>query len=89
MGVVIGEEAVFGVKLGHPTVTNGTLLRTCVELREPIELSFGVVSGLGSGVHVLDGAHLPREGWILGSFATIGPMVSIAYFVTEMYSTYA
>jgi len=27
--------------------------------------------------------------WILGSLAPIGPMVSMAYFVTEMYSTRA
>jgi len=25
------------------------LLRNCVEVREPIELSFGVVSGVGGG----------------------------------------
>jgi len=25
----------------------GTLLHSCVEVREPIELSFGVVSGVG------------------------------------------
>jgi len=30
---------------------------------------------------------LQGEGWILGSFAPIDPMVSMAYFVTEMYST--
>jgi len=31
----------------------GTLLRRCVEVRRTIELSFGVVSGVGPGIHVL------------------------------------
>ena len=51
-----------------------------------IELSFSVVSGVTSGIHVLEGVHVPQaEEWILGSFAPIGRMVSMAYFVTEMY----
>ena len=33
----------------------GTLLRRCVEVHIAIELSFGVVSGVGPGIHVLDG----------------------------------
>jgi len=35
-----------------------TLLRRCAEVREPIELSFGAVSGVGPGIHVglLDGS---------------------------------
>jgi len=33
----------------------GTLLRRCVEVRIAIEPSFGVVSGMGPGIHVLDG----------------------------------
>jgi len=32
------------------------LLRHCVEVRTAIELSFGVVSGVGPGIHVLDGS---------------------------------
>jgi len=36
----------------------GNLLRRCVEVRKAIELSFGVVSGVGPGIHVLDG--IPR-----------------------------
>ena len=31
----------------------GTLLRRCVKVRIAIELSFGVVSGVGPGIHVL------------------------------------
>jgi len=35
----------------------GTLLRTCVDVHEPIKLSFGVVmSVVGPGISVLDGA---------------------------------
>ena len=45
----------FWVKLGRPIVTN--LLRSC-EVREPIELLFGVISGVGPGIHVLDGVYV-------------------------------
>jgi len=34
----------------------GTLLRRCVELRRAIELSCGMVSGVGPGIRVLDGS---------------------------------
>jgi len=34
----------------------GTLLRRCMEVRREIKLSFGVVSGVGPGIHVLDGS---------------------------------
>jgi len=34
----------------------GTLLRSCAEVRAAIELSFGVVSGVTPGIHVLDGS---------------------------------
>jgi len=60
-----------------------TLLRSWVEVREPIELSFGMVSGVTPGFDVLCGAHVPQG---KGSFAPIGPMVLMAYFGTEMYS---
>ena len=33
----------------------GTLLRSCAKLREPIELSFGVVNGVGLGIPVFNG----------------------------------
>jgi len=39
----------------------GTLRRICVKVREPIELPFGVVSGVGPGIGVLDGLHIPKE----------------------------
>jgi len=32
----------------------GTLLHSCVEVREPIKLSFGAVSGVSGGMGVLD-----------------------------------
>jgi len=56
MGVLDGAgyrrrgKGSFGVNLGRPIVNNGTLLHSCAEVREPIELSFGVVSGLGPGI---------------------------------------
>jgi len=40
----------------------GTLLRRCVEVRRAIELSFGVVSGVGPGIHVLDGSPRASSG---------------------------
>jgi len=50
----------------------GNLLRSCAEVRTLIELSFGVVSGVTPGIHVLDGIHMPQgEGWILGSFSPL------------------
>jgi len=33
----------------------GTLLCSCVEVHEPIELSFGIVSGVSRVIDVLDG----------------------------------
>jgi len=38
------------------------LLRRCVEVRTAIELSFGVVSGVGPGIHVLDGSPRASSG---------------------------
>ena len=52
-----------------PLHTKGTLWRSCAKLRESFEMSFGVVSGVGSGIGVLDGGpHAPREGEISGVF---------------------
>ena len=56
----------------------GPLLRSCVEVREPIELSFDVVSGVGPGIDVRNGG--PRgsmEEVNLGVVCPIGPMVSM------------
>ena len=52
----------------------GTLLRRCVEVRTgtAIELSLGMVSGVGPGIHVLDGS--PRasgEGAVSGMVSGI------------------
>ena len=33
----------------------GTLLHSCEEVHEPIELLFGMVSGIGSGICILHG----------------------------------
>jgi len=52
----------------------GNLLRSCAEMREPIEMSFGLVSGSGSGIDVLDGVHMPpKEGAVLGIFRHLCP----------------
>jgi len=48
----------------------GTMLRRCVEVCRAIELSCGVVSGVGPGIHVLDGS--PR--------ASMGRAVSAMVF---------
>ena len=47
----------------------GTLLHSFVEVREPIELSFGVMSGIGLGIRALDERpRAPREGEDFGGF---------------------
>jgi len=64
------------------------LLCSCAEVCEPIELSFGEVSGVGPGIGVLDEVHmLQGEGAVSSVFCPIDPLVSMAYFVTEMYLT--
>jgi len=45
---------------GIPLQPVGNLLHSCVEVCEPIELSFGVVSGVGGWMGVLDGVHVPQ-----------------------------
>ena len=51
----------------------GPLLHSCVEVREPIELSFGMVRGVTPGIHVLDGGpHASREGVDFGVVCPIG-----------------
>jgi len=52
-------------------------MHRCVEVRIAIELSFGVVSGVSSGIHVLDEVHVPQgEGavscMVLGIFRKFG-----------------
>jgi len=45
----------------------GSLLHSCAEVRIAIELSFGVVIGVGPGIDVLDGVHVPQgEGVVSG-----------------------
>ena len=63
----------FGVNLGHPIVTNGDL-RSSAEVRTVIELSFGVVSGVGPGIDVLDGGpRVSRGRGCLGIFRYLCP----------------
>jgi len=52
----------------------GTLLLSCAEVHEPIGLSFGTVSGVSPGIHVLDGIHMPQvEGAVFGDLLTFVP----------------
>ena len=45
----------------------GTLLHSCAKVHEPIKLSFAVMSGVGRGMGVLDGIHIPLGEWeVLG-----------------------
>ena len=65
MGVVIveGKGAVLGVNLevGTSIVTNGEFVAySSAKIRESIELSFGVVSGVGRGIGVLEGIRVPK-----------------------------
>ena len=60
------------MNLGRPIVTNGDFV--AYRLSEPIELSFGGVSGVGPGIDVLDGG--PRaqgEGAVSGIFWHLCP----------------
>jgi len=56
-------RSILGVNLWRPIVTNGDLLRRCVEVRIAIELSFGVVSGVGPGIHVPDEVYISQGEW--------------------------
>ena len=56
----------FGVNLGHPIVPVGILMHRCVQVREPIMLSFGVVSGVVPGTDVRHGG--PRGSRERGGF---------------------
>jgi len=54
----------------------GPLLRSCVEVREPIELSFGLVSGVTLGIDVLDGGpHASRGRGCFWDFWHLSPFV--------------
>jgi len=70
----------------------GTLLCSCAEVHKLIELSFGVVSGVGPGIHVLDGGScVPKGRGCFGDFSAFAPIdlngQSDVFFCTEMYST--
>jgi len=51
-----------------------TLLRSCVEVRIAIELSFGMVSGVGPGINELNGGpRASRGGAVLGILQHLRP----------------
>jgi len=62
----------------------------CIVVCEPIELLFGTVSGVTPGIHVLHGSpHASRGRSGFWGLFPIGQIVSMVYFVTEMYLTRA
>jgi len=82
------RRAFLGVNLGCPIVVNGTLLRSCAKVSEPMDMTFGVVSGVGLCIRVLKwGPYAQRKRGSFGFFLPQNcPLVSVAYFCTEMYS---
>jgi len=61
-----------------------------VDVREPIELSFGMVSGVDLGIDVLNGVHVPLgEGPVSGIFRHCAPISLNRHndVRREMYST--
>jgi len=64
-----GYGAILGVNVGRPIVSNGTFWHSCAKVREPIELSLWVASGVGPDISVLDGVHVPQgKGDVFGVF---------------------
>jgi len=53
------QGAVLGVNVGRLIVTNGDFV-SCVKVCTAIELLFRLVSGVGPGIGVLDGIHIPQ-----------------------------
>ena len=52
----------------------GILLRSCAEVRESIELSFGIVSVVGPGTGVLDWGRHGARGRGSGGFGEFSPI---------------
>jgi len=52
----------YGVNYRRPIVSYWELLRRSVRVRRAIELSFGMVSGMGPGIHVLHGGPRASRG---------------------------
>ena len=54
----------------------GTLWRNCTKVHKLNEQSFAIVSGVGSGIGVLDAFHVPQgEGEVSGGGRFPGPLV--------------
>jgi len=76
--------------VAHPIVASGTVWHSYAKVHEPIELSFGVVSGVGPGIGVLDGGPCAQRG--SGGLRGFSPsLVEWQFFSgivkTEMYLT--
>jgi len=62
----------------------GTLLHSCVEVSEPIELSFVVVSGVSPGIGVFDDVNMLQEEVVLWGFSPHWfQWVSVAYLLNR------
>jgi len=62
----------FGVNMERSTITNGDFVALYLKLHETIELPFRVVSGMGAGIGVLDGMHIPQtEEEVLVFFSSV------------------
>jgi len=68
----------------------GPLLHSCMEVHEPIELSFGVVSGMGPGIDVCNGGPRALRGRVnFGIVCPHWPNGFNGMVLTEMHSTRA
>jgi len=69
----------------------GTLWHSCAKVREPMELLFGVVIGVGPSIGVLYGVYMPQwEGRLWGFFSPIGLNGFFECILkTDMYLTHA
>jgi len=63
----------------------GTLLRSFVEVRKVIELSYGMISGVGPGIDVLGGVDLLQGEWAVswGFSRHWFQWVSVAYLLNR------
>ena len=52
-GISQRERVILGEIWGAPMIQKGTLRRSCAKVREPSELQFVVVRGVGRGIGVL------------------------------------
>jgi len=62
-------------------VNMGTMLHSCAKVHELIELSFRAVSGMGPGIGLLDGVHVPQWKEGLGFSLQLVKMAFLSVFL--------